>query len=184
MSDHNERAKFSLADGRIEIEGSEAFVAAQLGKLEPLLTKMFEQHSVPSTPSALPVSAPPQTNMAPAGSSLSGFDEYLYVFALADGKVQILKSLPGTGKSGKAMSAALLLAFANALNGNKATTVDEIRSTCTSHACLDAGNFSKIFKVSAGKEAFTISGSGGSQTVSLTHPGRVKAKSLADSLNK
>ena len=184
MSDHNERAKFSLADGRIEIEGSETFVAAQLGKLEPLLARMFEQRPSPSAPSVSAATAQPPSSVPPAVSAPAGFDEYLNVFALADGKVQILKSLPGNGKSGKTMSAALLLAFANELNGTKATTVDEIRTTCTSHACLDAPNFAKIFRNAAGKESFTSSGSGGSQSVSLTHPGRVKAKALADSLNK
>lgn len=184
MSNQNERAKFSLADGRIEIEGSETFVAAQLGKLEPLLARMFEQRPSPSAPSDPAATAQPPSSVPPAASTPAGLYEYRNVFALADGKVQILKSLPGNGKSGKTMSAALLLNFANELNGTKATTVDEIRTTCTSHACLDAPNFAKIFKSAAGKESFTSSGSGGSQSVSLTHPGRVKAKALADSLNK
>ena len=36
------RAKFSIADGRIEIEGSEAFVSAQLAKLEPLFSRVYQ----------------------------------------------------------------------------------------------------------------------------------------------
>ena len=182
MADGNERAKFSLADGRIEIEGSEAFVAGQLAKLEPLLQNMFVQRPPPA-----PAPAPASTGMsAPAHSPASSgaLDDYLNLFALADGKVQILKSLPGGGKANKAQSATLLLAYANSLRGVNATTVDEIRATCTAHACYDQGNFSKTFRGSFGKESLTLSGSGASQTVSLTHPGKTKAKALADSLNK
>lgn len=181
MADGSERAKFSLADGRIEIEGSEAFVAGQLAKLEPLLVKMFEQGPPPpATPTVPSNSAPHPTGKTPIGS----FDDYLNVFALADGKVQILKSIPGSGKAGKSMNAALLLAFANELNGVKPTSVDDVKSTCSSHACLDTGNFAKIFKGANGKESFTVSGAGPSQQISLTHPGKTKAKALADSLNK
>lgn len=182
MANGNERAKFSLADGRIEIEGSEAFVAGQLAKLESLLQKMFVQRPPPAPAPASASTGAPVPAPSPVSSGM--LDDYLNLFAFADGKVQILKSLPGGSKAGKAQSATLLLAYANSLRGVNATTVDEIRATCTAHACYDAGNFSKTFRGSFGKESLTLSGSGGSQTVSLTHPGKTKAKALADSLNK
>lgn len=181
MSDRNAQAKFSLADGRIEIEGSEAFVESQLAKLEPLIAKMFQQRPPQPVPVTSPNSSATTSNGHPTSN---GLDDYLNVFALADGKIQILQSLPGTGKAGKTFNAALLLAFANELHGFKQTGLDDVKSTCTSHACLNSTNFAKTFKGAAGKESFTISGSGASQSISLTHPGRTKAKTLADSLNK
>jgi hypothetical protein len=177
MAENSERAKFSLADGRIEIEGSESFVAAQLVKLEPLLKAMFEHRPPPPPPGS-------QNSESATNKSDGSFDNYLNLFALADGKVQILKTLPGSGKATKTMNAALLLTFANDLIGTKSTAIEEIRGVCSSHACYDAPNFAKSFKNAHGKESFTISGLGGSQTVSLTHPGKTKAKLLADSLNK
>ena len=187
MAEATERAKFSLADGRIEIEGSEAFVAGQLAKLEPLLTKMFEQRtslgaSVQTSGVAVGNRGP--ASAAPVAAVGSGLEDYLNLFALADGKVQILKSLPGNGKSSKAQSATLLLAYANMLRGVTATTVEEIRNTCIAHACYDPGNFSKTFKGAFGKESLTLSGTGASQSLSLTHPGKSKATALADSINK
>jgi len=149
MTDGNERAKFSLADGRIKIEGSEKFVAEQLEKLEPLLTKMFEQRpqllSAPRLSDTFTPVSSPITSGEQATSG--GLTEYLNVFALSDEKVQILKSLPGKSKAEKTVNAALLLAFANELNGHKSTSMDEVRRTCSSHACLDSPNFTKPFNL-------------------------------------
>lgn len=182
MKNGNERAKFSLADGRIEIEGTEAFVAAQLEKLEPLLQEMFTHRPPPASAQALGSDGTPASASATATSG--ALNDYLNLFALADGKIQILKALPGGSKAAKAQSATLLLAYANSLRGVNTTTVEEIRSMCTVHACYDQSNFSKTFKGAFGKESLTLTGSGASQAVSLTHPGKTKAKTLADSLNK
>ena len=162
-------------------------MAGQLAKLEPLLTKMFEQAPSPTVPAQRnggAVGNGGSGGAAPVVAAGGGLDNYLNLFALADGKIQILKSLPGSGKSSKAQSATLLLAYANMLRGVNATTVEEIRTTCTAHACYDPGNFSKTFRGAFGKESLTLSGTGASQSLSLTHPGKLKAKALADSLNK
>lgn len=186
MADNIGLAKFSLADGRIEIEGPETFVSEQLEKLQPWLVKMFER-------SQSGASAPPSDDSegknVPAASSPatppeSDLDGYLSLFALSDGKVQILKSLPGTSKSSKTQNAILLVAYANMLRGVNATFVKEIRTICASHACYDAPNFAKVFKGKFGKESLTLSGSGEAQTLSLTYPGKLKAQALADSLNQ
>lgn len=178
MTVSNERAKFCLADGRIEIEGSEGFVAAQLEKLEPLLKAMFEHRPPPGTKQTDSADSSSKT-----GVGTGTLAAYLNLFALADGKIQILKTLPGNGKATKTLNAALLLTFANDLHGTKSTSIEEIRTLCTSHACYDPPNFAKTFRNAQGKACFTMSGSGGSQTATLTHPGKAKAKTLADSLN-
>lgn len=182
MAENTERAKFSLSDGRIEIEGSESFVAGQLEKLEPLLKTMFE-HRPLSSPLTSAATGSTSTTSAAVDAG-NGLGDFLNVFALADGKVQILKTLPGSGKANKAFNAALLVAFANELKGTKSTLVEEVRAICISHACYDQANFSKTFRGTNGKESFTVSGNGGAQSIALTHPGKTKAKLIADSLNK
>ena len=177
----NERAKFSMADGRIEIEGAESFVTAQLAKLEPLLSKMFQEPAHKRhTPAPTSATPPASSN----GGTPTGLSDYLHLYADAGGgKLKILKSLPGDGKAGKTVSAALLLSLGNELNG-KLTTMDEVRATCTQHACLDSTNFAGSFKKPIPRGYFTISGSGAQQAIALTHPGRLKAEELAKSLNK
>jgi hypothetical protein len=178
-----QRAKFSLIDGRVEIEGSEAFVTAQLIRLEPLLAKMFEPpRAAGSAPE--PVAAAAHHAPAPITSAGVGLDKYLHLYAAADGKLKILKSLPGDGKAGKTISAALLLTYGNEINGGKSTTMDQIRMVCTEHACLDSGNFAAAFKKPVPRGYFTLSGPGSNQTIALTHPGRLKAVELAAALNK
>jgi len=177
-----ERAKFSLADGRIEIEGSESFVTAQLVRLEPILAKMFQEPRAPTPPAAISPAARHAQVAAPSGAA--GLGDYLHVYAEADGKLKILKSLPGDGKAGKTISAALLLTYGNSINGGKSTTMDQVRAVCTEHACLDTNNFASTFRKPVPRGYFTISGSGSNQTIALTHPGRLKAAELAGALNK
>lgn len=186
MGDVNERAKFSISDGRIEIEGSESFVAAQLAKLEPLLVRMFEERAL-SSPECAFVSSPNKGMPLPSSSDSAnerngsgGLDDYRNVFKSVDDRVAILQSLPGKSVAMQAQGAALLLAFANQLIG-KATTMDEIKAVCQKHSCFDSTNFSKIFKTTAGKKYFTVNNS---SEVELTFPGSVAAKTLADSLNQ
>ena len=176
-----ERAKFSLADGRIEIEGSETFVAAQLERLAPILEKMFQEPK-PRAHAHVPAPAVHQTP-PPDATTGKGLQDYLHLYADAAGKLKILKSLPGDGKAGKTISAGLLLVFGNELNG-KATTMDQVRAVCNEHACLDSHNFAQTFKKPTPRGYFTFSGSAPNQSVALTHPGRIKAEELAKSLNK
>ena len=185
MADGNERAKFSLADGRIEIEGSEGFVAAQLAKLESLLHKMFEHAPVTSrgaTGKQLPSDPPPPGPGASLSAAAGGaFEAYKHVFEkAADGRVSILQKPPGSGFLGQSQSIALLLTYANSLLGHKQTSTEDIRAACKHHGCLDSGNFSRVYQNTDGKKYFTVS----SGMLSLTFPGTTKAKELADSLNK
>ncbi|TCT10826.1 hypothetical protein [Paralcaligenes ureilyticus] len=192
MEDSTNHAKFCFADGRIELEGSEGFVAAQIIKLESLLSKLVEQLCKSGTPPDGGVEgaseSPASINGKHTGSTSSVSDgkfvSYANVFALADNKTQIIKDVPGTTKAKKAVDVAMLLAFGNELRGIKPTSMDEIRANCTTHVCLDSSNFAAHMKSSAARQVYTISGKGVSQTITLTQPGKVKAKELADLLNK
>ena len=188
MSDGNERAMFFLADGRIEIGGSETFVAGQLAKLESLLHKMFEQRAGSPAPLATPInSSAPASESGPGSANAgataegTGLNNYMHVFQMVDGKVQLLQKPPGKAVANQAQSVALLVTYANDLRGVKTTSIDEIRAVCQHHSCLDSGNFAKIFKNAAGKEFFAVSATTG---VALTFPGRERAKEVADLLNK
>lgn len=175
MTSNISRVKFSISEGLIEIEGTEAFVSSQLNFFEPFMTKILSSNSTQvNKKTVLNNHQPEQQN------SNSDFAEYENVFAMADGKIQILKDIPGGNKSHKTINAALLIALANDLNGIKTTTYDAVRALCSAHAFLDSTNFSSALK--GAKAHFIISGSTGSQSITLTVPGRKKAIEIANSL--
>jgi hypothetical protein len=176
-SSNSARVKFSLVDGLIEIEGSEKFVAEQLTKFEPLMTRILQSGSTPPNPTGTQTSKKKDATSPDA----SGFEAYENLYAMADGKVQILKDLPGANKSQKTVNAALLLAYANQLQGASSTTYEAVRTLCLAHACLDSANFSSAIK--GEKAYFIISGTSGSQSIALTVPGKKKATEIANSLN-
>lgn len=142
MTDKDAKVHISLRDGVLELEGSESFVTAQLKILQPLIQKAFEATPAPSKEEGggRPEQTPPPLRI----DATPGLGAFENVFAEADGKVQVLKTLPGSNKSQKTVNAALLLAYANTLKGQESTTCKDIRDLCNAHACLDKSNFSKI----------------------------------------
>lgn len=178
MSQEQAKVHISLREGVLELQGSEDFVSSQLQFLEPLIRESFKV--VPQSPPQSTGDAPLPANVLITGNAPGSFSDYDTLFADADGKVQILKNIPGGNKAIKSVNAALLLAYANTLKGIDATPYSDVRDLCSSHACLDSGNFSKQIK--AQKELFIVSGSGSAQTIKLTVPGKKKGKELADGL--
>lgn len=89
--------------------------------------------------------------------------------------------LPGKSTAEKMVSAALLLTYANFLQGVESTSLDAIRDVCKAHGCLDSSNFSK--RLHAEKDAFIFGGTPRKQTVKLTVPGRRRAEQMARELN-
>lgn len=170
------RVKFSFAEGLLEVEGSETFVSTQLERLQPILDR-YLSHS-PNLAATAPVA--PSARQLTAAAQVGELSDYENVFALADGKIQILKNIPGANKAQKTVNVALLLAFANQLQGINSVNYSTIRDVCSVHACLDGGNFSKTLK--SEKELFLVSGSGSAQAIALTVPGKRKAAELANSL--
>jgi len=177
MTQEQAKVHISLRDGVLELQGSESFVSSQLQFLEPLIRESFK-----AVPSILPQSSntEPAPNNGVASNENSELSNFDTLFADADGKVQILKTLPGSNKATKTVNAALLLAFANTLKGIDSTPYSDVRDLCSSHACLDSGNFSKQMK--SQKELFIVSGSGSAQTIKLTVPGKKKAIELASGI--
>jgi len=171
----------SVSEGRIELEGSEEFVERQMTAYGDLI-----KESLRSIPLATKKSAPNRPAQEPevkAPSAGAGLVRYELLFAKnPQGKIQILKELPGSNKSKKMASAALLLTLANTLDGKAATTFKEVRELCEDHAALDSGNFASAIKSEL--TYFMFEGEGGSQSMSFTVPGRRAAEALAATLNQ
>jgi hypothetical protein len=171
------RISVSVREGTIEIEGSESFVIGQMARFESLIQKALEQAG--KRPAAGP--SKDQKESPSEGSKDSSVAEYANLYAVADGKVQITRDLPGTTKAEKSVNAALLLTHANTLLGTDTTSYDAIRNMCSTHGCLDGTNFAKTIR--AEKELFIVSGPPKGRVIKLSVPGLKKADVLAARLN-
>lgn len=167
----NARVAVSVKEGKVEIEGSEAFVADQLTRLKPLIAQV-----IATSGKLRPDSPREQTRQPNAHSQSFGKFAKLY-HATADGKIELLKEIPGNNMAHKTVSAALLVSHANSLLGSDSTAVEVIRAACKDHACHDSNNFSATLKRE--KELFVHSG--GSH-ITLSETGRELAEDLAERL--
>lgn len=178
----------SAREGIIEIEGSELFVSDQLSRLKTVICQVVassakyraaSDSSIRSseTGASATSAAPPARYASGAGApqALEGFGN---LYTHADGRVRVLKDLPGTNMANKTVNAALLVAHANALLGAEQTTFDTIRSVCKEQACHDSNNFSATLKRE--KDLFIHSGS---LHITLSPAGRERAAFLAAQLN-
>ena len=168
------RVVVSAREGIIEIEGSEHFVSDQLNRLKAVITHIvstsakWRSQAEPRSDSLGTMhSAPPQA-----------LAQYANLFAHAEGKIRVLKELPGTNMANKTVNAALLVAHANALMGSEQTTLDTIRSVCKEQACHDSNNFSATLKRE--KDLFVHSGS---LHITLSQAGRERAAMLVNQLS-
>ncbi len=172
-TDGKARVIVSAREGIIEIEGSEHFVSDQLNRLKAVITQVV------TAGARWRAQGDQRRNNAPHGRgayppALVPFPD---VFSHTDGKIRILKDLPGTNMANKTVNAALLVAHANALMGSEHTTLDTIRSVCKEQACHDSNNFSATLKRE--KELFIHSGS---LHITLSDAGRERAASLVNQL--
>lgn len=174
------RFTFSATEGRIEVVGSEEFVAERVKEFSDLIRDLLNK-----APAVKPLNS---HNAGNAGAGAGGggggkreFADYENVLAFSDNKVQILKPLPGANNAAKTVSAALLTLFGNGLLGTEEIPFSTIREVCQAHGCLDSGNFAGTLKDQ--KEYFIVSGSRANLTAKLTVPGQRAAEQLAKDLN-
>lgn len=168
----NARVVVSVTEGKIEIEGSEQFVAEQMERLNNVICLVV-------TAAGKPSSEPPAkaTLHDSSMSSARSFGRFANLYAHRDGKIQLLKELPGSNMAHKTISAALLVSHANSLLGTENTPLEVIRKACKEHACHDSNNFAATLKRE--KELFTHSG--GSH-ITLSEAGKTLAATMADQL--
>ena len=165
------RISVSLLDGKVEIEGSEEFVASHLVPLQDVISEIYN-----ATEKTNDGVAAGEINLA-AGNSAS-LEKYVDLYnATADGKIEVLKDLPGDNMAHKTVSAALLISYANSLLGTDITPLDTIRKACKEHACHDTNNFSATIKRE--KKLFVHSGT---SYIKLSEAGRTMAQNLAEKL--
>lgn len=163
------RVFVSVHEGKVEIEGSEEFVRDQLARVQEVVAQIARAN--PNPQSAEGTSIQPKVDMTSLG-------KYAKLFNTAsNGKIELLKELPGNNMAHKTVSAALLLSYANSLMGSEQTPLDEIRKACKDHACHDSNNFSATIKRE--KELFVHSGC---STIRLSDTGRQLAQNLAEQL--
>jgi hypothetical protein len=168
------RVIVSAREGIIEIEGSEPFVSDQLSRLKAVIGQIvFSGAKWRNAGDGMH-----QNKFAANTSTPQGLEKFSNLYSQADGKVRLLKDLPGTNMANKTVNAALLIAHANALMGAEQTTLDMIRSVCKEQACHDSNNFSATLKRE--KALFVHSGS---LHITLSDAGRERAALLADQLN-
>lgn len=183
MADNESRITLSIHEGKLEIVGSEDFVAKQVDRFEDLIKQLFASPQPPQ-PRFTDREVSPNPNGAASRADLgAGLGDYPNVFAVHDDKIQITKDLPGPTIYKKMLAAAELYALASSLRGTEEVPFEEIRNVCREHGCLDSDNFSPTIKKE--KELFTFGGKRGSpnQTLKLTVPGKKAARELAKQLN-
>jgi hypothetical protein len=174
--DHQAKVVISIVDGRLEFAGSQEFVEKQLAAFSDFIRESMQR--VAKKPAHVK-SADPDGKPDVDGGGLSVYEN---VFAVADGKIQVLKTIPGTTTAQKMVNAARLLALGNALINKPVTTFQEIRDLCAAHGCLDGDNFSTTVKKE--KSEFVFGGGPKSQSLSLSVPGRKSVEKFAAELNK
>ena len=159
----------SIWDGKVEIEGSEEFVASHLAPLQGVINEMSRAAEEPANRAAPPV----KLQQDPAA-----LERFAKLFNVAnDGEIGLLKDLPGNNMAHKTVGAALLIGYANSLLGTEHTPLEAIRKVCKDQACHDPNNFSATLKRE--KDWFQHSGR---SYITLSETGKQMAQNLAEQL--
>jgi hypothetical protein len=177
----SDQAKISLniRGMSLEIVGSEAFVSEQIGHfrdaIQAALAGEAQAEEEPPEGSTQPPAAPPKEH--------AGTPKYTNVLHVEGDNVRILKTIPGTTTSKKAVNTALVYLWAKRNAGSDPLPFTEIRDVCQQLGCLDKPNFAKHMK--SARQWIIIEGVKGSsaQTAKLTVPGVERAKELLEELN-
>ena len=180
------RVRVSLADGVLEFEGPEKFVADLVEKFTGVIqTALVGETPEATTPAgaeasgnsaaktqhaaatvAPTVSAPPPPEVA--------FND---IYAPTAAGVQVLRSLPGSTKAVRTvMLTKLYLYGLQALKQRDTAFFAEIRRACKAHGCLDAKNMATVLK--GHRTSFVFGGTGKQQTIRLSAPGREETATL------
>jgi len=180
------KVRVSLRDGSIELEGPQEFVEKQMetfGDLIKASLEGYQQRVVDKRKPAAGEAAEDdqQQDDDPAGAAMAG--QYTNVHAVNDDEVQLLvEALPGSSDKERTVNAALLMLLGYEGIGKTDLPSEVIADVCRHYSCYSEGNFGRY--LGQEKRLFLIGGTRRKQTVKLTAPGKLKAKELAERLNR
>ena len=181
------RVALTIHGNTFEISGPEGFVSAQVESFREAMIYCWTS-AVNSPPEDEEEEGAKETEQPPPAPHHEPTNGKLYENILHmdkdSGKVQILKSVPGTTTSKKAVGTVIIYLWAKREIGVDSVPHSELREVCKSHVCLDAPNFAKHMK--AAREWIIVDGDKHSslQTCKLTVPGVKAAEALLQQLNE
>jgi hypothetical protein len=167
------RVKVSVADGTtIEIEGTDAFVTAQLEKFGESIRAGLAGKSHRAAPiSHKGVEAAAAPAAGPAADPLAA------IFDMTDKGLTILVDIPGKSDAEKTVNAARLLAhWMMKFRNRNFVFFREVKAVCRAHRCYDSKNMATVLR--RRRSTFVFGGSGQKQTLSLTEAGTKEAERL------
>jgi len=180
------RVKLSLIDGRmVEIEGSEAFVSAQLEKFGesigagvsgPGRANAGADNADGGDGQAAVDHAPvPPIVMPPV--EVPPVDMLEDIFAATTDGVRIVVDVPGVSVHQKMANAGKLLAYGLAkLQTRNLVGFDEVKEACVAQHCYDAAHLASSLKRQ--RSAFVFAGRRKRQTFALTASGTSEAEKM------
>jgi hypothetical protein len=177
--DNQTKISLNIHGMSLEIVGSEQFVSDQIehfrDAIQAALKREAQTEEEPPEDSTEP---PPAPHKKPTGER-----KYTNVLHVEGEKVRILKKIPGTTTSKKAVNTALPYLWAKRNAGVDSVPFNELRDACEEQGCLDKANFAKNMR--SAREWLIIDGTKGSslQTAKMTVPGVEHAKKLLEELN-
>lgn len=181
MENNQAKITISLTDGKFEISGSELFVTQQIENFKHLIEKSFNDfESIPKkvkTENPINSSSKVEEIEIDTKTEESIADIHPTIFALDNGKVNIICDIPGNTDSKKTLNVALLYAYAQKSLGIDETSVEEVRAICKIHGCFDQRNFSTHIK-NGNPKLYLDKGSNKNRLVTITRPGENKAKAI------
>lgn len=162
----------NLRGNTIEISGPENFVTAQ--------AEAFREAIIASLTSGCDTSGENTPPAAPQQNA-SGNNPYPALLHIEAEKVQILKPIPGTTTSKKAVATAIVFLWGKRQAGINTVPLNDVRELCEHNGCLDGPNFSTTMKNA--REWIVLDGPKGGQSCKLTVPGIAQAEKILKELN-
>ncbi len=168
----------SIWEGKVEIEGSEEFVASHLAPLQGVISEMSQATEDPGGRGAANHTASLTTKPIAKPQDAAALERFAKLFNVTpEGEIGLLKELPGNNMAHKTVGAALLIGYANSLLGTEHTPLEVIRKVCKDKSCHDPNNFSATLRRE--KDWFQHSGR---SYITLSESGKQMAQSLAEQL--
>lgn len=166
----NEQARIALTihGNTFEISGPEAFVSAQAEVFRDAIIEALARSA--NTPEEEAPADDAETPPAAPHHEPTGKQQYTHVLHVEGDKIRLLKSVPGTTQSKKAVGTAVIYLWAKREAGIDSVPFSELRELCKLQGCLDETNFSSHMK--SAKAWIIVNGLKGSstQTCKLTFP--------------